>query len=822
MTSLPDALRTLKDNLDRAASTSDTISLENLIQRAYQILIPSVQFLLSITNATDPLGQATLVNLNLIKNRCGELISKSSHEGIKSLSIRFLELYILTFSNCTSKSFFNLSNIPDDHPILNKSELTSESTKTLLQFLIPRLSSTDLSNFGASITYTINALSKIAVNCKDLQLYVAESFNTFFTSTLRHVAGSLNPRSLKNSLVHLVLVSIARIVSTDPNEAVQSKLIGAAAVYGYERAVIDHIKTVQSNRKILSRERESVEEPPLKVVRREEEVSEIEERIEREEVEMVSVPKETEVDWINDAFRRILSVGDVIHVEGQRAIDIRNSVLSIFAGLLRDQPCISDLIKLIAGDFELYRDVLLIWVSRLFTFDRNSVGPIIFDCFSELFSVNQTFPDHLKTCLNSFILNLPELPSNLIDFLKKVGASQNESHRNTALFCLFEILVNRTLDQSPTVDSLLELTQSNLIEVRKAASDLFIYEILTDSRTNHLHGHVLTTAIDRFASISDLQSDLVVDHVIKAKCHLLLTLSRSLPSLLSSIAELFSTFSPDVKSLILPLLKQLILEHSNSEEIIQILVANIADDFSAFVTAVISENLTEISEELIVSALTAWDNGGSVTIVIPFLSKMIESEIVDVLPRVIVELAQNSDLLRHVIKSVIEKSSVSASVLLLLIHDDVIDRDFDTEELRMSAITTCLDFVLKQKSLFSTNSLAAILNRILIKFKVPDCLVLTSMLALSTHPHLNNYLVSIFIPELIKLQVWHFSALWEGIPRLLLLLGNDCGPVLVKFPVAQINELIELAPILKEIGNNYLRKLNRWIGREVLNCFIHV
>ncbi|KAL0206869.1 hypothetical protein P9112_012580 [Eukaryota sp. TZLM1-RC] len=833
--SLPDKVHDTLSILERSLHQRHDPTILSALQTGCQLFIPTVQYIANYSLADHTIA-STFRYLGRIKYHASQLYNQHHSEAIQSQSCKFLELVLLTFS--FSDSLFSLYNIPPNHHTLKHELLVREASATLNIFL-DRLSVTDMALLNTSFVTTLQCATKIIMTCESHQQLLVDRFSTFATDNYKRLVKDIQSKTLKNSITHMILLSCWRILTSRiTSDHVIDAVVAVARSYNQghtvnnllkwrqdqklrllevQKAATQPMETVKTKEIESKRMIEVKEEPPLKIVRKgEEEEEEIEKAEEMEEEE------ETFDAIINDCFLRILTLDDVILKEGTMAVVLRSELIAFFGPLLIDSPCLSDLVAFLSHHLSTSNELFLKILQRLTLLDQNLAAGLFVGVLDHYFDSTPSFSQSNHSIIVDLFLSSPILTSPIFEFLEKRSLSENESHRLVSLLSLREIVLNKPEESLLALDYIIKISTNNSFIISKSAIELLSFQLYP---LEELQSQILTCATENAYELVSLQEESGLEEsTVLAKTGLLFSLASQTSSLLTFIYELYSQLLPAVRRHLDEPIKSLISSHHQSEEVLQLLTSCDSDEFGTLITQSLAELYqNELPAEIIEAATTCTENGTSMVILVPFLPLMPSADLIDLLPRILIDLVNDIDTLSRLLHDILSKSTLTVAELLIIAHDLETDATIGSLNHRVLVTSRVTDFVLKSKQQVNSTTLSVVLSRLAYGFKLPKNLMLTSIRSLLLFPQLSDYLVSHFLPVLISRDFWSDDVLWEGFTRLLLLIGSDCAPILITIPIEKLEKLLSISSLFKEYGRkhiqeNYLKK-GKWISELIKSVF---
>ncbi|KAL0232700.1 hypothetical protein GEMRC1_011447 [Eukaryota sp. GEM-RC1] len=384
--------RKLLENLTASITINNTQTITHLFEQSCQHIGPILHFVLSADPAS---ASATFNDLGQIKHLASKQLGVSPDESVKCSAAKFLELIIICFSitKDNARVPFSLSNVPLNHHSLYPDFLQKESLTTLQQSLLPILYNSQ--TITPSLLFVILSCTRISLYSPLYQQHVLPAFLHFSSTIFLPLIPSISPRSLKNSVMHLIISGCLRILYTDPSSHVTDVILTIGKTFDQLQTFTNVLKHVQERKK-----EQRKDQPPVKQDREEEE-------------EVV----EEEIDLIDECFQRMIDLGDVIEREGITAVEIRRKLIGFYGPLMESSTrylCTYLGINL-HNSRELFSDLLTNFISL----SKIKESAVLFETVIGKFISfhNNSVNDHQQAMLIDLILNLP-LPWEYLNFVK--------------------------------------------------------------------------------------------------------------------------------------------------------------------------------------------------------------------------------------------------------------------------------------------------------------------------------------------------------------------------------------------------------------------
>jgi symplekin len=192
-------------------------------------------------------------------------------------------------------------------------------------------------------------------------------------------------------------------------------------------------------------------------------------------------------------------------------------------------------------------------------------------------------------------------------------------------------------------------------------------------------------------------------------------------------------------------------------------------------------------------------NPSDVRFLIPVLHGLQKNEVVAALPKFI-KLSAN--LVRSVFDRLLlsykgdrghSVSPVTPSELLVCLHNI----DCSNDEALMKATIKATNICFSEKSVYTQEVLAVVLQQLLDYSPIPILFMRTVIQSLAVHPKLVSFVMTV-LTKLISRQVWKMPTVWQGFVRCCELTKPHSLQVLLQLPHKQLLCLVESNPGLQE------------------------
>ncbi|GAB6020191.1 hypothetical protein CHUAL_014111 [Chamberlinius hualienensis] len=403
----------------------------------------------------------------------------------------------------------------------------------------------------------------------------------------------------------------------------------------------------------------------------------------------------------------------------------------------------------------------------------------------------------------------PLITDSAVSILKSF--CQDESHVQVGISILKDLVTKRPTKQMDFLRVLLDLTGHDKSEVRN-------YAIKTIKQL-HERGELKTSIEDhallslRLLLLPDPPPQLfgeslgrpeVVDHwsdeIARVCLHLYLVLLPINHKLVHDLAQVYVTTSPDIKRMILRVLENPVKGMGMDSPELLTLVESCPKGAETLVTRIIHilTDKAPPSAALVARVRDLYHKRvPDVRFLIPVLNGLTKKEVVAALPKliklnpVVVKEVFNRLLGGHNDSGAGYTNPLTPSELLVALHN------IDSSKCDMKTIIKATSLCFGEKHIYTQEVLAVVMQQLMDQNPMPTLLMRTVLQSLSLYPRLIGFVMNI-LQRLILKQVWRQKKVWEGFIKCCQRTKPQSYQVLLQLPVAQLYNVFEICPELRE------------------------
>ncbi|XP_064403581.1 symplekin-like isoform X2 [Halichondria panicea] len=524
-------------------------------------------------------------------------------------------------------------------------------------------------------------------------------------------------------------------------------------------------------------------------------------------------------------FKRILEAENVpTHgAASQARIKLIISLVSQFG-----QEFNTTLLEFILDDLRTNMDLAIAWLFTEYSISEGYVSSaqnnFQYDvCFTGLLLGAKEKLGPKDRLFTRLVLEAPKITKNALDIIKSY--CRDEERAFLGVSTLKELVMKRP--QGPGgandfLEALLEVTNSD-IELVRAQTLHFVKKLYSKPE--------LSMKIERYA-LHQLQF-LLSDHptfleennlddigyaatdwsedTVRICMNLFLSLLPLNHKLLKDLAIVYTSTTATVKKIIHSHLDQpLSLIGMDSPELLQ-LVEKCPPGGETLIMRMlhILTDCSPPSAELVQRVRELYQrNSSDVRFLIPVLHGLKKQEVIAALPKFI-------KLSPGLVKNIFERllvsfkgdqghsiSPISPSELLIALHNI----DCSSDDTLMKATVKATNFCFQEKSVYTQEVLAVVLQQLLEQTPIPTLFMRTVLQSLGICPKLINFVITI-LAKLISKQVWKQPKVWQGFVKCCEVTKPLSFQVMLQLPQHQLENVLEMSPGLRDPMVSYVQNL---------------
>ncbi|CAF0878916.1 unnamed protein product [Brachionus calyciflorus] len=421
---------------------------------------------------------------------------------------------------------------------------------------------------------------------------------------------------------------------------------------------------------------------------------------------------------------------------------------------------------------------------------------------------------------SKFITQVPYLTDNALNLLKNCCQDSEKFLFNMST--LSELIVTRSKQRNELLQILLQFTSLSNQVLRENACTicLNLYErkqfaqIIEDYAFNRL----------KYLSLPNPPSELINDlteetqemldastwneDMIKSCLYLYLELIPVNHKLINGLSEVYIESVAEIKRVILKMLETPIKKMGmDSQELLK-LIQDFPRNSETLVLRII-HILTEKSQpsiDLVNKVRNLYATKlPDVRFLIPILTGLTKAEVIAALPQLI-------KLSNAVVKEVfnrllgintnipVHKSPVNPTELLVALHQ------IDQANCDLKTVINATSLCFAEKQIYTQEVLTSVMQQLIEITPIPTLYMRTVIQSLTIYPKLSNFVV-IMMQRLIGKQIWKSPKVWEGFIKCCQRIKPLSHQILLKLQPAQLKEVFQVAPDLKEHLNKYVHSI---------------
>ncbi|KAL7425087.1 hypothetical protein Q5752_000775 [Cryptotrichosporon argae] len=425
-------------------------------------------------------------------------------------------------------------------------------------------------------------------------------------------------------------------------------------------------------------------------------------------------------------------------------------------------------------------------------------------------------PDTKDASLSSFLLSLPEIPAFVVDAIEPLCV---DTERMLAGFlALRDFAEHRPPVRRLALGRLLELCTHDERKVRVMAITTVRRWVPSSAMAGTIVAYALgvlgrlatgdakpdaeTPPPDMPAAAASRFLGAVTPDTVQQHVELAFALSRRHQDMLDDIFRLYPRMAADIQDALESLLTPLIQSLGANKKLLDILKTFPpgADKLAVRVMAIMSAGG---SSPVLVSLVRSLMNERDLDprFIIPVLGELDKAEIETQIPNLVKLLGtpDGRDVVRTAFASALQK--MTPADLLVCLHRETGDDKQPALKQTVEAIGICFSMT----TVFRSDVLATAMQRIVdLPAALPVCFVRTVIQAVTTYKSLVPFIANNVLPKLVARRVWDAAQLWDGVVRLVGVLGHASFGAMMQMPVEQIRDVVDKKPTLRQPLKAYL------------------
>ncbi|KAI0704285.1 Symplekin tight junction protein C terminal-domain-containing protein [Cytidiella melzeri] len=479
---------------------------------------------------------------------------------------------------------------------------------------------------------------------------------------------------------------------------------------------------------------------------------------------------------------------------------------------------------------------------------------------NQIVAVYQTHLDNKDRTFSRFLLDLPSVPSDLLNLLREMCVEPDR--RQVGFAALREFVTQRQTLRSDAMNSLLELTTHPDKVTRGAAINtvkrwipefepmasmirdfaLQLLRRLQSRPPGDKHNEVQSNDGAREEHDENMedgqlpqeeilqtpylpeqlefpaQSDQILQHL-----ELLLALSTRSPEFLDELFAAYGGMQESVQEriqqLITPLIRALGSSHGKLLTLLRTFPPG-GETLALRVLTIFTENGRPSGQLVALVKGLINERDLDARFLIPIIAEMDKADILRHLPRIVSILngkPEPKNLVRSVFGSIVttppqtfgtitsnlprvrQSELLTPVELMVLLHES--EGEIGLKQ-AIEAIGVCFSMT----DIFRSDILAVVMNQLVDEPVLPTLFLRTVIQAVTTYRTLVGFVSSTLLTRLIIKKVWTVPPLWEGFMRCAKLIAPASFGALLQLPKEQLRDIIDKQPSLKSGLREYLMK----------------
>eukprot|EP01135_Chromosphaera_perkinsii_P009883 Nk52_evm13s1945 gene=Nk52_evmTU13s1945 len=566
-------------------------------------------------------------------------------------------------------------------------------------------------------------------------------------------------------------------------------------------------------------------------------------RFELEHVELTSAQKH---GMMMSLFRRILSKQKNVEISGSS--DLRLSLLarlvnhnfvmacdkhlpregSMFMSEdgTKDDPLTKLLLEFFASDVRKHYDVAVVWLCYEFIARERYAAHLkqhpdeqkdevllkrYAFCCTKILSGAKSKLDPRDQTITRLFLDCPEIPNEGLEFLKLY--CEDPVRLDLGLTTLYEVINQRPVYRKDCLDIVLKYCNHHSEKIRVAAIKIAdqLFQTGTEETKKAIEDSALAT-VDKLTgeppnytmSVDDEGQDWTEEDVL-VHLYLYFALCLRRPNMLDGLFKVYIEAGEPVKKAIRKHIKTLVKALGSSCEWLLHTIEHFPAGGEVLILRIL-HILTEDdgpSKELVDKVKSLYyQRVEDVRFLLPILSGLEKSEILNVLPKLI---SGTEAFVKEAIRRLLTTSSenvgssrLSPSELLVALHTISPRKD----NVDLNSIIKAISMCFAQKNVYTQEVLAVVLQQLVDMSPLPILFMRSVIIAVKSCPKLVNFVMSI-LSRLITKQIWTNPKLWEGFIYCCKVTAPNSYNVLLQLPYKKLRDVLEQEKDVKEKLREY-------------------
>ncbi|CAF3578437.1 unnamed protein product [Rotaria sordida] len=417
-------------------------------------------------------------------------------------------------------------------------------------------------------------------------------------------------------------------------------------------------------------------------------------------------------------------------------------------------------------------------------------------------------------------ISAPLITDNALFILKQY--CQDENHSNLGMNILHKLICRRIIIREKCLDILLNFTHNENISIRNNA--IYIIKNLHEKKEFQqiIEEYALkcltylrtlrppeTLFCDNKKSLT-ISRDVWTEDSIHLCLSLYLSLISSNHYLIQPLATIYTVVDKDIKRVILQILEIPIREMGMTSPELLKLIRNCPQNAEGLITRIIHILTQQMppSHEIVEKIRDLYHKRISdVRLLIPVLTGLEKSEIINVLPKFI-------KLSPPVVKEVFNRllglndssrtsytSLILPSELLIALHQ------ISLEECELKTIINATSICFNERSIYTYDILAIVLQQLVEMTPIPILFMRTVLQTFSLYPKMIDFIMNI-LQRLITKQAWKQTRIWDGFIKCCEQTRPHSFPILLRLPPSQLKHILQIKSELRDGLVRYLRSMS--------------
>ncbi|CAO1338910.1 unnamed protein product [Diamesa serratosioi] len=275
-------------------------------------------------------------------------------------------------------------------------------------------------------------------------------------------------------------------------------------------------------------------------------------------------------------------------------------------------------------------------------------------------------------------------------------------------------------------------------------------------------------------------------------------------NLIHSLSEVYICATPDVKKMMLGSIEHSVRDLGMMSEQLLNLIESCEQGSETLITRIIyilTENVQptkELVDKVCILYLTKLND---VRILVPILNSLTKKEVITALPKF---LKLSSQLMKDVFSRLLSQrtsSPITPVELLVALHQQ------DKSKVELKSIVLATSICMSEKEIYTQEVLGVVIQQLIDIVPLPTLLMRTVIQSLTQCPRLSGFVLNI-LDRLILKQVWKQKVIWEGFLKCCQRLQPQSMVVLMKLPIATLQDALYVCPELRSPLLEYAKDIS--------------